>query len=304
MTTGLLLVIVAIVLACTPLTRAAPGAVSRVEDVVDGSGDVSVYVVERNINVTPRCTLRVRMNDGVADDELARVLESVWAAPGDSPCVVKSVETASRSSIIDAAAADMTPSRADAVAEALLRFDLATLSVSDDGTLNADAFVRTGDFSNAAELVRAAVASSPLEEEFGRVDWSMRWSADSGPYDDATISSDATPDLRLADLFDGLAELRASGALGAGYGLDDAALDAPIIAVRVNTIAESGATAVSVRLTVAGWDAEDLAARGAELAASSRAAEAARTIAALGEGVGIPVGTITANGTIDLLATP
>lgn len=299
---SLLVVIAAIVLACTPLSRAAPGAVSQVEGVVGDSGEVSVYVVERNINVSPKCELRVRMEDGVAEDELARVLENAWAAPGDSPCVVKSVETASRSSIFGAPPAAMMAGEAGAVAAALLRFDLLTLSVREDGGLYADASVRTGDFSDAAALVRAAVASSALEDEFGRVDWSMRWSADDGAYDDATVASDGTPDPKLADLLDGLAELRASGALGVGDGADVAALDAPIIAVKLNAITESGVTAVGIGLTVAGWDADDLATRGEELALSGRAAEAAAAISALGEEVGLPVGAITANGTVDLLA--
>ena len=298
---ALLVVTVTIVLACTPMSRAAPGAVALVEDVVGDSGEVSVYVVERNINVMPRCTLRVQMNDGVAEDELARVLERVWAAPGDSPCIVKSLDTASRSTVFGAPPAAMTAGEASAVAATLQRFDGVTVSVREDGGVNADASVRTGDFSDAAELVRAAIASAALEEEFGRVLWSMRWSADSGPYDDATVTSDSTPDRRLTDLFDGLAALRDSGALGVGYGTDDAALDAPIIAVKLNAITESGSTVVGIGLTVAGWDAEALAARGEEFALSSRAVEAARLIAALGEEIGIPIGSIVANGTVDLL---
>ncbi len=304
---ALLVVIVAIVLGCTPMSRAAPGAVSAVQEVVGDSGEVSVYVVERNINVMPRCQLTVRMIDGVAEDELARVLERVWAATGDSPCIVKTVktvETASRSTVFGAPPVAMTAGEASAVAAALQRIDVVTVSVREDGGVNADASVRTGDFSDAAELARAAVASAALEEEFGRVLWSMRWSADSSPYDDATVTSDITPDARLADLFDGLAALRDSGALGDGYGTDDAALDAPIIAVKLNAITESGSTVVGIGLTVAGWDADDLDARGAELAQSSRAAEAARMIAALGEEVGVPIGSITANGTVDLLPEP
>ncbi|MFB4352276.1 hypothetical protein RAC69_03945 [Microbacterium sp. LS_15] len=298
---ALLVVIVAIVLACTPMSRAAPGAVAHVEDVVGDSGEVSVSVTEQNINVTPSCIVRVQMNDDVAEDELARVLEDVWAAPGDSPCVVQSVDTASRSTIFGAPPVAMTADTAAAVAAALQRFDSVSLSVNDGGNLFAFGSAREGDFSDAAELVRAGVASAALEEQFGRVDWMLTWSGEGRPYDDAEVTSDATPDPRLAELFDGLADLRASGALGSGPGPDSAELDAPITGMTVKAVTEAGATSVSVAMTVAGWDAENLVARGGEFALSSRAAEAARMIAELGEEIGMPVGSIVANDTVELV---
>jgi hypothetical protein len=298
---ALLVVIVAIVLACTPMSRAAPGAVALVEDVVGDSGDVSVSVTEPNINLMPRCTLRVQMNDGVAEDELARVLERVWAAPGDSPCIVKSLDTASRSTVFGAPPAAMTAGEASAVAATLQRFDSVTLSVDDGGNLFANGWAREGDFSDAAELVRAGAASAALEEQFDRVDWMLTWSGEGRPYDDAEVIGDTTPDLRVAELLDRLADLRASGTLGSGPGPDSAELDAPIIGMKVKAVTEAGATSIRVALTVAGWDRESLAARSGELVLSSRAAEVARLIAALGEDVGVPVGSIVANETVELL---
>ncbi|MFC7432115.1 MULTISPECIES: hypothetical protein [unclassified Agrococcus] len=289
--------------ACSPMALAAPGAVAAVERVVGDGGVVEVRTVDRTIGVSPECSIAVRLGEGVSEAETARILEAAWAAPGESPCVVTTIELASRSSIGGMPAEAMDQDAAAAAAAAMHRLDLVALGASDGGGVVASASASGGDLSTAAALVREAVEARALEEAFGGVRWSLRWSGDGEPYDDVEIEWDATPDAALADLLDGLAALRASGALGQpGSAPAGPALDGPISGLSVRAGVDAGVAALTVDLTAAGWSAADLAAQGDAFASSSRAAQAAEAIAALAAEVGAPPPTITANETVVLVA--
>jgi hypothetical protein len=117
-----------------------------------------------------------------------------------------------------------------------------------------------------------------------------------------TVKSDSAPPATLVGLLTGLGDLRASGALGEPTSAADAELDSSIIGMSVTSVTEAGETALSVDLTVEGWDAPELAARGTELSSSIRAADAARAITAIAASAGMPIDSVTANQTVELLA--
>ncbi|MCI2958399.1 hypothetical protein MN032_11910 [Agromyces atrinae] len=294
--------VVATLVGCTPMADAARDATAKVEQVVGDSGKVSASTRERGINVTASCSITVRLGIGTSAAETSVVLEDVWAAPGDSPCVVTTVELANRSSMLGSPAVAMPSQAAAAASDVLQRFGFViTLGVS-DGDVSATSSARTGDFSTAAQLVREASTSTELDDPFGRVFWSLRWTGEGAPYDDVTVTSDSAPPAALVDLLTGLGDLRASGTLGEPTSAADAELDSPIIGMSVTSVTEAGSTALSVDLTVEGWDAAELAARGDDLSSSSRAADAARSITAIAASAGMSIDSITANQAVELLA--
>lgn len=296
---GAALVVVAggLLSACSPMALAAPGAVASVERVVGDDGTVSVRTVDHAIGISPECSITVELRDGVSQADTARILESAWAAPGESPCVVETIELADRASIGGLPAEAMDPDAAATASAALHGIEGLTLRANDRGGVTATASASDGDLATAAALVRDAIAHEALEDAFGSVWWWLDWSGDGQPSDDLELQLGATPDAAVAALLDGLAALRASGALGdpaaAVAGPD---LDAPVSGVSVRVEGEAGDASLTIDLTAAGWGAADVEAQGEAFASSSRVASAAEAIAALAAEVGTPSPTVTANG--------
>lgn len=289
--------------ACSPMALAAPGAVASVERVVGDDGTVSVRTVDHAIGVSPECSISVELREGVSQADTARILESAWAAPGESPCVVETVELAGRASIGGLPPEAMASDAAAAASAALHGIEGLTLRANDGGGVTATASASAGDLSTAAALVRDAIAHADLEDAFGGVWWSLRWSGDGQPYDDLELQLGATPDAAIADLLDGLAALRASGALGdPAEAVGGPDLDGPVSGVSVRVEGEAGVASLTIDLTAAGWSAADVEAQGEAFSTSSRAASVAAAIAELAAEVGAPEPTVTANGVV--LAAP
>lgn len=295
----------ALLTACAPLSAAAREAAPRVAEVVGDSGDVSVTTTKSRVNVSPSCSARVRLDEGISRSAITRILREVWSAPGDSPCVVTAVELANRSSVSGYPAREMPAEAAAAVADALLRFGDVALAFTDDRAVAVTASSHSGRFDVAGALVRESAASAALHEAFGSVYWSLSWSHQGIPYDSVTILSDASPPITLARFLEGLGELRDSGALGqAGAPGGEPSLDAAIIGVDVEAKSEAQATTLSVQLTLENWDAAALGAQRKQLLSSGRAADAARAIAEIAERNGLPLDSVTASGVVELLPAP
>ncbi|UYO97595.1 hypothetical protein OED01_02355 [Microbacterium sp. M28] len=270
--------IVLVANACAPMRIATWSAVPQAEALVGDSGEVTVYVREPNINVSPQCDLRLQMREDISVDELTDVLTRVDTTDTGERCAITEVRTVHPTSLHAEDWSGVSAQGWAVLAERMLRDRWISIFRAEDEDAEADwildAPLLHGTTAEGVTGIREVIAGPPLEPVLGPTSWDVHWSpsdADPVPHS-ISVVSDVTPPVAVADALDDLVPLidRITQDDTGGDGVAD--LDDTLYSVKVDLTTADGQTHAVVRLTVNDWSLDDMTAHEAEYLTASRAA--------------------------------
>ncbi|WP_406248942.1 hypothetical protein ACI7YT_02805 [Microbacterium sp. M] len=270
--------IVLVTNACAPMSIAAWSAVPQAEALIGDRGEVSVHLIEPNINVSPRCELRLQMREDVTVDELTDVLSRVGATDTGERCRITEVQTVHPTSLYADDWTGVSTEGWTLLADRMLRDQWFSIYRSQAQETEREWLLTVpllhGTTAEGVAGIRAAIEGPPLEPVLGPTSWDVHWAPSGGepvPHEIAVVS-DATPSAAVADALDDLVPIidRITQDDVGGDGIADP--DDTLYAVRVSVTTTEGRTAVAIRLTVNDWSLDDMAANEAQYLADSRAA--------------------------------
>lgn len=291
---AVVLIAVLVLVACNPMTIASWSAKGTLQELLGDRGEVQIHVIERNINVSPRCEITLRMHEDVTSTEFADVLASIDGAVGDSACDVSRAEFSPFSSV----AADDWSGASDeewaVVAERVRRSADISLTRVLSGEWLVNVTARDDEITGGADAFTTAIAGAPLEDALGTTSWNMSWSpgkGSTGGYHGIEVDADRTPPAALGDALAAVA-LIAEPLRSGGAEVAAASSQSPVAGVHTVVTIVDGVSNVNFRLTVHDWAPEDMAANEAEYLSSSVAASTAQAlITAIAES-GLEVGSV------------
>ena len=284
-----------LLVACNSMSIAAWTARPALQEMLGERGEVSVHVIERQINVTPRCDLDLEMHDDVTSVALADVLSNIEGTIGDSTCEVRSVEFAPFSAISAEEWAGVSDEAWAAVAERIRRSTDIHIRRDEDGGWLVGVTSLGEEMADGADAIGAAIAGDPLEPTLGTTRWLMSWRAPSegaGGYHDIAIEADSTPPAALSDALNSIALI--ADPLRPGSGDGAAAPDDPVVGVQVVVKIVDGVSNVYFGLTVQDWNLDAMSANETEYLSSSAAASTVQALFAAISESGLEVGSVRA----------
>ncbi|UNK71401.1 hypothetical protein [Microbacterium sp. H1-D42] len=291
--------------ACAPMTVASWSAVSAAEALVGDRGEVDAYIVEPNINVMPRCEVRLQMRENVTADELVEVLSGIDGTDTGSTCSIVSVRTEHPTSLEADDWSGVSDEGWALLADRMLRSEWVSIYRADEQSDAARDWKIVGvkldgDTAQGAAGIREIISGGPLEPELGRTEWDVHWNpsrADPVPHEMGIIS-DVTPPIAVADMFDDLVpiieRISADTAAHQQDGVADIGDAVYNVQVWVNIAGDS--TRVSIAMPVRDWGNDDMIEHEAEFLADSRAAGYAADLIAAVRGSALEVDAVTVIG--------
>ena len=261
---------------------------------LDERGDVSVHVIERSINVTPRCEATLRMRDDVTSTEFADVLVSIDGLLDGNPCEVVGTEFGPFSSVSAVDWAGVSEEAWAAVAERVRRSTDIGIRRMTEGDWSVIVTAQGSEITDGVDAIRTAIAGDPLEPALGMTTWGMSWSPgkeSTAGYHRIEVEADRTPPAALGDALVKVASivdpLRPEGADDA-----EASPQSPVVGVDVSVTIVDGVSNVNFRLAVHDWTSEAMAANEAEYLNDSVAASTAQDLITAIADSGLEVGSV------------
>lgn len=281
----------AMFMACTPMTREYWSARSALQEMLGDRGEVSGSITERNINVQPRCGIRIAMREGVSPEDYADVLADIGETLGGSECEVYAVGLQTRAEVSAQDWNQVAPEVWPVVAERAHRVPGSRFHFDAEGRWRVHLTSFDGSMPDGVAGMTALIEGAPLESALGTTEWDLGWHGEGSPFQDIDVSSDATPPMELMAALEQIAQV-GPDAMRWSEGDGVAEADDEVIGMNVKARVDDGVTNLRVDLSVTDWNGEEMAAHESEFLSESKAARLAASILDAVESSGLRLDTV------------
>jgi len=299
--------IVLVVLACAPMSISSLRSTPAAQSIVADDGVYDFYTVEPNINVSPRCELRIEAREDITAAEFGALLARISGTDLAGGCEMGWVRWKWRAMLAADDWSGVSDKGWTIIADRMLRSgDLGVYRLGDGAGEEPD---ERGDWLFASRIFddtldeflersRRLLDATPVEPELGPTTWELQWTPDGDVAawgNEIGIFSDETPGPEIAALLDAVAPVAAQLGSGTeasvGGGVPD--VDDPVSSIGITVRIADGETHVAFHQVVWDWGDVVPSELREEFLTASPAADAARTLLAAVQESGVPVDRVS-----------